>query len=153
MNIRFANPEDKAQVLNLLDELLTDDALKRGKKPDHTPVIKAGDQMFDSFLKDDKSKIYVAAEGEEVLGIATFYLFPVLRRGNHRVQLEELVVSEKHRGKGIGTALVKAVKDWCKNNNISTLRINSQVANPEAHKFYENLEGEFSEKSFRFDLK
>jgi GNAT superfamily N-acetyltransferase len=153
MSIRFAKPEDKEQILNLLDELLTDDALKRGKKPDHTPVIKAGDQMFDSFLKDDKSKIYVAAEDEEVLGVAIFYQFPVLRRGNHRVQLEELVVAQDHRGKGIGTALVKAVINWCKARNITTLRINSQVANPDAHKFYEDLGGEFSEKSFRFDLK
>ncbi len=153
MVIRLAESEDKKQVLNLLDELLTDDALKKGKKPDHVPVIKVGEQMFGTFLKDDKCKIFVAGEGEEILGIATFYLFPVLRRGNYRVQLEELVVSEKHRGKGIGTALVKAVKAWCKDNKISTLRINSQVANPDAHKFYENLGGKFSEKSFRFDLR
>lgn len=108
--------------------------------------------MFSEFLRNDKCKVLVAEEDGKVIGIATFYLFPVLRRGNYRVQLEELVVSENHRGKGVGTALVEAVKSWCKDNNISVLRINSQVANPDAHKFYENLGGKFAEKSFRLDL-
>jgi GNAT superfamily N-acetyltransferase len=152
MKIRFVNAKDKEQVLNLLDELLVDDAIKRGVKPNHIPVIEAGDKMFNDFLDNDKCKILVAEEKGLVIGIATFYLFPVLRRGDFRVQLEELVVDKDQRGKGIGTALVKSVKDWCKNNNISTLRINSQVANPDAHKFYENLGGKFAEKSFRFDL-
>ena len=152
MNIRLAQSKDKKEVLQLLDDLLIDDAIKRGIKPDHVPVIEAGDKMFSEFLSSDKCKILVAEEDRKVIGIATFYLFPVLRRGNNRVQLEELVVSEKHRGKGIGSALVEAVKNWCKDNNISVLRINSQVANPKAHKFYEDLGGEFAEKSFRFDF-
>lgn len=152
MNIRLAKAEDKEQVLNLLNELLVDDALKRGKKPDHTPVIEAGDKMYEEFLKTDKYRIFVAEENGEVLGIATIFQFPVLRRGNFRVQLEELVVGEKHRGHGIGHSLVKAVKDWCKENGISILRINSQVLNPKAHKFYEELGGVLTEKSFRFEL-
>lgn len=153
MYIRFVQAKDKKEVLILLDELLVDNAVKRGIKPEHTPVIEVGDKMFSNFLDNNKLKILVAEEGGKVVGIATFYLFPVLRRGNFRVQLEELVVDKAQRGKGIGTALVESVKDWCKNNNISTLRINSQVANPEAHKFYENLEGKFVEKSFSFDIK
>lgn len=152
MKIRLIQTKDKKEILQLLDELLVDDATKRGINPYHTPVIEAGDKMFNDFLDNDKFKILVAEEEGRVIGIATFYLFPVLRRGNFRVQLEELVVDKNQRGKGIGTALVESVKDWCKNNNISTLRINSQVANPDAHKFYENLGGKFVEKSFRFDL-
>lgn len=152
MNIRLAEAKDKNEVLQLLDLLLVDDAIKRGIKPNHVPVIEAGDKMFGEFLTSDKCKILVAEDDGKVIGISTFYLYPVLRRGNYRVQLEELVVSESHRGKGIGTALVEAVKNWCKDNNISTLRINSQVVNSDAHKFYENLGGKFNEKSFRFDI-
>lgn len=151
MLIRPAKPEDKEAVLNLLDELLKDDAGKRGVKPTHIPVIEAGDKMYDQFLKDPY-KIFVAQEGEKILGVATFFLYPVLRRGKFRVQLEELVVDQEVRGQGIGHALVEAVKNWCKQNNISVLRINSQVSNLQAHKFYEDLGGKYVERSFRFDL-
>lgn len=42
MNIRLAQDKDKKEVLQLLDDLLVDDAIKRGIKPGHIPVVEAG---------------------------------------------------------------------------------------------------------------
>ena len=60
---------------------------------------------------------FVAKENEEILGIisgATYF---------SEVYIDELVVMEKHRGKGIGSKLIKKVEDYYKNsgfNNMNT---------------------------------
>lgn len=55
------------------------------------------------------------------------------------VEIGGLVVDEKHRGKGIGKALISEIKDWCVEQNILTIRLRTQVKRLDAHKFYTAL--------------
>ena len=153
MTIRFAKKEDKKQVLQLLDELLTDISCVLGTKPTHQPVVKAGNEIFDDVLKRNDFKIFVAEDNKKILGIATVFLYPVVRRGHYRAQIEELIVNKSSRGKGVGSKLLQAVLLYCKKQGIPTMRLNSGLKLKNAHRFYEKHGGKVTEKMFRFDIK
>ena len=59
---------------------------------------------------------------------------------------------EKARGKGIGTALINAIKDYCKKKRIKVIKLTSGLELTRAHKFYMKNGGVFTEKLFRFNL-
>ena len=52
------------------------------------------------------------------------------------VEIGGLVVDEAYRGKGIGKMLVHKVKEWCKEKDVRTLRLRTNVKRTEAHQFY-----------------
>lgn len=149
--VRLATQEDKKDVLRLLDEMLTHIEETQGYGS-HEPTETVGSKLFDDLISDDKFKIFVAEEDGKIIGTATLFLYPILRRGQYRGQLEELIVTKSIRGKGIGSKLLEAVKDYCKENNILSLRLNSGISLTDAHKFYEAHGGKFTEKMFRFNF-
>lgn len=151
VNIRTATENDKKPVLRLLDELLTyiEDTQKHGS---HDPVEEVGSDLFNEVTTKNSVKIFVAEENSNIVGVATFFLYPIVRRGQYRGQLEELVVTKSMRGKGVGSKLLEAVKLYCKENKIHSFRLNSGIELTETHKFYEANGGKFTEKMFRFDL-
>lgn len=55
------------------------------------------------------------------------------------VEIGGLVVDEKHRGEGVGKALINEVKEWSIKQTIFTLRLRTQVKRLDAHKFYRAL--------------
>jgi ribosomal protein S18 acetylase RimI-like enzyme len=59
-----------------------------------------------------------------------------------------MVVSEKARGGGIGTALVEAAADRLKRQGCGLLEVTSNIKRLRAHGFYERLG--FERTSYRF---
>ncbi len=47
-----------------------------------------------------------------------------------------LIVSAKHQGRGIGTALVKAAEQWVLASDVQTILVRSRVIREAAHAFY-----------------
>ena len=109
MNIRLAIPEDKDQVLRLLDEF--------SKLHDAKEVpSEIGGQIFDEIITRSDTKIFVAEEENSLHGLATFYLLPNIRHGWHRGHIEDFFVSDSKRGTGIGTQIFDVIKKYCHNN-------------------------------------
>ena len=50
--------------------------------------------------------------------------------------LDSIVVDEKHRGKGIGSALLKATEAWAREQGLADVRLNVIEANKGAMRFY-----------------
>ena len=50
-----------------------------------------------------------------------------------------LAVDSNFQGQGIGKKLMSAIEDYALKNNISFIRLNSNVRRVEAHKFYEGI--------------
>lgn len=152
VEIRLAKSEDKENVLKILDELIYEVNKKMGSTLAHKSNQKRY-ALYEKMLHREDIKIFVAQENGEIYGVAELYIIPILRRGYYQGVIEGLVVSKSMRGKGIGSALLKEIIDYCKSNNISVIKVNSGNELTEAHKFYESHGGKFTEKLFRFDLK
>ena len=96
--IRDAKKNDMKSVLQLIQELALFE-----REPDE--VIITEDQLIkDGFYGHPKFKCFVAEIESEVVGIALLYPRYSTWKG-HAMHLEDLIVTEKHRGKGIGFAL------------------------------------------------
>lgn len=148
--IRIATKQDKTAVLSLLDELLT--YIDQTNHGTHEPVPNIGGKLFDEVISSKTFKIFLAEEDNKPVGLMTFFIYPVIRRGHWRGQIEDVIVTESMRRKGVGKLLLNAVQAYCKNNHISTFRLNSGLQLKDAHNFYEQNGGIFTERMYRFDI-
>lgn len=145
MIIRVAVPKDKDQVLKLFDEF---SAMFNSKDI----PSQVGGKIFDEIVVRNDTRIFVAEENGQLLGLVTFYLLPNIRHGWHRGHIEDFFVTSSSRGSGVGTQLFSFIKDYCKENNIKVIKLDSGNELTSAHKFYEKNGGETTERFFRINI-
>jgi GNAT superfamily N-acetyltransferase len=145
MNVRLATTQDKKQVLALLDEFSS--MFKAKEIPSQV-----GGAIFDEIMSRKDTKIFVADEKGHLQGLATLYLLPNIRHGWHRGHIEDFFVTNAVRRKGVGTHILSFVKDYCRKNHITVIKLDSGNELTDAHAFYEKNGGKTTEKFFRFDI-
>ena len=152
MKIRLAKFQDERRVLKLLDELGEGINEKCGYLLHNTEAEKVGGPKFREIIERKEMMIFVAEEKKQLIGLISFYILPNMRHGYDRGHIEDVVVSKKKRGQGVGTKLMEAVKKYCQENNIKVIKLDSGLNLTDAHRFYKKVGGKFTEKMFRFDL-
>ncbi len=108
--------------------------------------IKQGDQsieFLEKTISNDESDILVCENDGTVVGFILLQAkvrpdFDFMLPGKY-CYIMDIIVTENHRGKGFGTALMNAAKDWAKEQNCSFINLDVLVNNPEAIKLYEKL--------------
>ena len=108
--------------------------------------IKEGDQSIDFLEKtisNDDSDILVYENDGTAVG---FILLQTKKRPDFDFILPgkfcyimDIIVTEAHRNKGFGTALMNSAKDWAKEQNCSFINLDVLVNNSGAIKVYEKL--------------
>ena len=74
----------------------------------------------------------------------------------HRVETDAfaeiggMVVSEEHRGTGIGTQLLGKAEEWARSQKVRAIRVRSNVVRELAHHFYERAGYKQTKKSHVF---
>ncbi|MBN4070184.1 GNAT family N-acetyltransferase [Olleya sp. AH-315-F22] len=128
--IREALEKDMPQVLNLIKELALFE-----KEPNAVEVT-VQDLQKDGFGEHPEFKCFVAECNKKVEGIALVFKRYSTWKGSI-LHLEDLVVSERMRGLGLGTALLDKVVKY--GNDLGVKRINWEVLdwNEKAIKLYE----------------
>ena len=142
MNIRTANDRDIPGLLALLRQV---GQVHRDIRPD---LFRADAQKYDDaalaeLLTDPLRPIFVAAEGERVLG----YCFCVRKEcRDHPIFLDrtefyidDLCVDENARGQGVATALYRFVADYAKETGCTHITLNVWCGNENAQHFYEKM--------------
>jgi len=131
MNIRKANPSDMPSVLRLIKELA-----KFENEPEAVEVTV--DNLVDNgFKKNPAFKVYVAEIEERIVGMALFYERYSTWKGK-AIHLEDLIVEEKFRGKGIGRALYTEVLKYAYEFNFKRVAWEVLDWNKPAIEFYES---------------
>ncbi|PAM92555.1 GNAT family N-acetyltransferase [Flavobacterium sp. IR1] len=140
MNIRKGNPEDMKAVLGLIQELaifekepeavvITEEDLIRdgfGEKP-----------LFHVFVAEVESDSNIDKQTKEIVGIALYYYRYSTWKGK-TIHLEDLIVKEKMRGTGLGSALYAAIMKQGKEDNVRRVEWNVLDWNTPAVNFYKN---------------
>jgi GNAT superfamily N-acetyltransferase len=130
--IRFAQPKDVTSIMQLIHELAVYE-----KEPDAVDVDE--NYLLEHGFGDNKSfECFIAeAENAEVLGMALFYNRFSTWKGL-TIHLEDLIVKEKHRKKGIGKGLFEKLINYAKAENINRLEWVVLDWNTDAIDFYES---------------
>jgi GNAT superfamily N-acetyltransferase len=140
MNIRKGNPEDMKAVLALIQELaifekepeavvITEEDLIRdgfGEKP-----------LFHVFVAEVENDSTIDKQTKEIVGIALYYYRYSTWKGK-TIHLEDLIVKEKMRGTGLGSALYAAIMKQGKEDNVRRVEWNVLDWNTPAVNFYKN---------------
>lgn len=109
--IRKARPEDMPAVLELIQELAEFE-----KEPDAV-IISAEDLKRDGFGTNPAFTCFVAEAAGKIEGMALCYFRYSTWKGK-TVHLEDLVVRESMRGKGLGNALYTRVIEFAKEQGV-----------------------------------
>lgn len=152
MKIRLATEHDADEVLGLLDELVA--CVLRNMENPTLSIVNPEERkaMYKEAVNRSDIKFFVVEEKGKLIALSDLMILPIVRRGKQYGHIEDFVVSETMRGKGIGAKLLENIKQYCRDNTIFVIKLTSGFVLPEAHKFYEKNGGEFTEKMFRFDL-
>jgi GNAT superfamily N-acetyltransferase len=111
-NIRFATAEDCSRILELINELAVYERAPEEVTVNLDHFIDAG------FGKNPVWKAYVAEVDHIIVGFALYYTRYSTWKGC-RLYLEDFIVTEEFRGKGLGKVLFEKVIEEAKNGNYS----------------------------------
>lgn len=112
VQLRKAQKEDCSRLLELVKELA-----EYEKAPDEVTV---SIDEFESagFGENPVWEAYVAEIGSQVVGMALYYIRYSTWKGR-RLYLEDIIVTEKHRGQGLGKLLFDKVLNISKEKGYS----------------------------------
>jgi GNAT superfamily N-acetyltransferase len=130
MNIRKGTKEDMPAVLDLIRELATFE-----REPDAV-VVTVADLERDGFGSDPLFYTFVAEAEDEIVGMALYYYRYSTWKGK-TIHLEDLIVKEKMRGSGLGSALYAEIIAQGKRDNVRRIEWNVLDWNTPAIEFYE----------------
>ncbi|KDN56733.1 GNAT family N-acetyltransferase [Flavobacterium seoulense] len=130
MNIRKGVKEDMTAVLNLIQELADFE-----KEPDAVKVT-VEDLIRDGFGTEPLFYVFVAEVNSEIVGIAFYYYRYSTWKGKI-IHLEDLVVKNSMRGKGVGYALYSEIIKQAKRDEVKRIDWNVLDWNTTAIDFYE----------------
>ncbi|SDB59907.1 Ribosomal protein S18 acetylase RimI [Flavobacteriaceae bacterium MAR_2010_188] len=130
INIRKADKQDMPKVHNLINELAIYE-----KEPDAVEVTVA-DLEKDGFKEHPDFTCFVAEVDNEIEGLALVYNRYSTWKGRV-IHLEDLIVKESSRGKGLGTILLNEVVKYGKEQNVRRISWEVLDWNEPAIEFYE----------------
>ncbi|MBO5868987.1 MAG: GNAT family N-acetyltransferase [Oscillospiraceae bacterium] len=142
MEIRFAKPADVPAILELLR--LVGGVHNQGR-PD---IFRLGAQKYSAsqviaMLDDPTKPIFIAAEGDRVLGygfcqVQVYEKDPVMT-DRTEVYLDDLCVFENTQNQGVGKSIYLAIRKYAQNRGCHSVTLNVWSFNEKAIRFYDKL--------------
>jgi L-amino acid N-acyltransferase YncA len=118
VNIREATIEDQEVVFELLRQLMTS---ATAESPINQPTTA---ETFRQVINEEKGTVLVAEEDGKMLGVVTLSYPVAIRCGGIYSCIEEFIVTERARGKGVGSRLLQAAIDKATEKGSYELQVN-----------------------------
>ena len=118
VNIREATINDQAEVFDLLRQLMTSANLE---SPINQP---SAAETFRQVIEEEKGTVLLAEEDGRILGLVTLSYPVAIRCGGIYSCIEEFIVTEQARGKGVGSKLLEAAIDKATEKGSYELQVN-----------------------------
>jgi GNAT superfamily N-acetyltransferase len=94
-------------------------------------------EMLQSIVTDPAVTLLLAVDGNEVVGTSTVIVYPTPFW--LKARLDDVVVDEGARGKGVGAALVKACLDVARKRGAQVAELQSGVGREAANRLYPRM--------------
>lgn len=88
----------------------------------------------------DKRCVMVAEMNKKIVGMCSVMTFISTAEGGLAGVVEDMVVSKKYRGKGIGKFLMKLIEEWAKEKGLFRLQLLADKDNTAALEFYKKMD-------------
>jgi GNAT superfamily N-acetyltransferase len=125
VKVRLAHRADAVAVNELLDQL----GYPQGGEA-------ATADRIQTWTEDPSSAVYVAEAGDGLLGVIAVHVCPFFERDGSWGRITALVVSDRARGRGIGTHLVAAAESFAATRGCLRMEVTSADRRQAAHEFY-----------------
>lgn len=135
MTIRDARPADSEAVAGLLGEL------------GYPTTAEAAHSRLE-LLGIVGDRVVVADSDDEVVGLAHLQVTPAIEHDRPAAKIGALIVTEAHRGEGIGRALVEAMDAEARARGCALLFLTTSARRTDAHEFYKRVGLEETGKRF-----
>lgn len=126
MAIRICTKEDVNDVYELICEM-------KGERHDFEKFKTA----YEALYEEQRYTFFLYELEGNVVGFLSIIIDYILYRADKVAVIEELMVSEKARGKGIGKALLEYATNYAKEKRCVLLELSSGFSREFAHQFYE----------------
>jgi GNAT superfamily N-acetyltransferase len=123
--IRLAHRADASAVSELLDQL----GYPQGGQA-------ATANRIQVWAEDPSSAAYVAEISDDLLGVIAVHVCPFFERDGSWGRITALVVSDRARGRGIGSQLVAAAESFAATRGCLRMEVTSADRRHDAHEFY-----------------
>ena len=127
--IREGTPVDGKAISQLIAELA--DSIGETASPTA--------EYVDAYLSFPGSHIFLAEQDGQVVGMLSFSIRPNLYHAESCCLVDEVVVAEKARGKGVGKALVQRLMLHAKEAGCAEASLSVMPGNTRALEFYRSL--------------
>lgn len=109
------------------------------------PQLSTNYKSFDhndlgEILNADSTRLFIACDSaaeNEIVGTYTLVIFRIPT--SKTIRIEDVIVDEKRRGKGIGKAMMNHAMKFAKNAGIDKIELTSHPSRIEANKLYQSL--------------
>ena len=119
VKIRNARLDDEVAVLALLLQVPDEELEEYDGREGH-------EKAFREIIQDaNLGTIFIAEDDGDILGVLTLSYPTAIRCGGIYTCIEEFIVHEKARGKGVGGSLIKAALDETSSRGCFELQVNN----------------------------
>lgn len=137
MEIRKAKLDDIEGIFELLNELYAG-------KIEYNIFSK----IYMEKLNDCNNYYIVAIENKKIIGILISEISYKLHKSKKVSFIEDLIVNEQYRNRGIGKLLIEDAIRYAKKLECEVVELTSYITNENAHRFYEK--NGFKKHSYKF---
>lgn len=102
--------------------------------------------LLGEIVNSDYVYLLVAKEDDQIVGSLTLALYPIPT--GLRAWIEDVIVDENHRGKGIARKLVEAAIGYAKDRKVVSLSLSSRPEREAANRLYQSMGFEIRKTNF-----
>ena len=145
--VRLAEEKDVPRIVELYREItITDSKVEHSRNPSPADY----QLVFAEIRADRRQKLFVAELQGEVVGTIVLLVVPNLsHNGTPWAFLENLIVTEKHRRRGLGRMLLEHAVELARRSGCHMVELCSDVRRREAHALYSSMGFEAQAHCFR----
>jgi len=132
MDYRIGNMNDLTGILELYKQLENSNG--------SSFTVNEANKIWDENIENNNIKYFIAKEENKILGSLYICIIPNLSNNGKSIGfIENVIIDEKYRNKGIGKKLMEMAVEYAKENNCYKVTLQSGIIRTEAHKFYEKI--------------